>query len=302
MVLAAGTEDLPNSKVSRTTPETQARKRWTPPTGVLGDLVQRSERRAEALSTRRKELEEKARATPKPAPFAAALATDHVSVIAEIKRASPSRGPINPELSVDAQVRAYERGGARAISVLTEAELFGGSVDDVIAARRHASLPILRKDFHVREVQLFEARAVGASAALIIARALAPTRLSDMVGAAGEIGIEALVEVRDEEELEAALLSGATLIGVNNRDLESLDVDAHTVSRVIPYVPPNCVAIAESGYGSRASVEEAARAGADAVLIGSYLSASGDPAELLTELIFVARHSRTSVGRASASS
>jgi indole-3-glycerol phosphate synthase len=215
-----------------------------------------------------------------------------VSVIAEVKRASPSRGSINPALSVEHQVKEYQRGGARAISVLTEPELFGGSGQDLQAARDAVSLPILRKDFHVSEIQILEARVLGASAALIIARALDPAHLVDIVAAAGEACVEALVEVRDEHELEAALSAGATIIGVNNRDLESLNVDPDTVARVVPHVPRDCIAVAESGYGSRTSIEAAAAAGADAVLIGSFLSASNDAAALLADLVTVARQPR----------
>jgi indole-3-glycerol phosphate synthase len=283
---------LPNSKVSRTTPETQARKLWKPPTGVLGDLVQRSERRSRALLERRSQIEGAACVAQQGQSLSDALRTDRVSVIAEVKRASPSRGSINPGLSVEHQVREYQRGGARAISVLTEPELFGGSDQDLQAAGNTVSLPILRKDFHISAIQLVEARALGASAALIIARALDPAHLAEMVAAARDAGVEALVEVRDENELEAALAAGATIIGVNNRDLESLNVDPDTVSRVMPNVPRDCIGIAESGYGSRVSIDEAARAGADAVLIGSFLSASNDPAGLLVDLVSVPCHPR----------
>lgn len=215
-----------------------------------------------------------------------------MSVIAEVKRASPSRGSINAGLSVERQVREYQQGGARAISVLTEPELFGGSGQDLRAARKTVSLPILRKDFHISPIQLLEARALGASAALIIARALDPVHLAEMVAAAGDAGVEALVEVRDEDELETALTAGATIIGVNNRDLESLNVDPGTVGRVMPHVPRECIAVAESGYGSRVSIDDAAKAGADAVLIGSFLSASNDAAALLADLVNVPRHPR----------
>jgi indole-3-glycerol phosphate synthase len=286
---------LPNSKVSRTTPETQARKRWKPPQGVLGDLVARSELRGQHLEATRREIEDAARSTARPPSFLNVLRDRHVSIIAEVKRTSPSRGAINPHLSVERQVREYQRGGARAVSVLTEPELFGGSSDDLTKARASVSLPILRKDFHVTEIQLFEARAMGASAALIIARALDPVRLSEMIAAAKVAGVEALVEVRDDVELERALEAGATLIGVNNRNLESLEVDPHTVSRVVPHVPRECSAVAESGYGSRHTIEEAANAGADAVLIGSFLSASNNPASLLRDLLTVPRHERQTV-------
>lgn len=178
------------------------------------------------------------------------------------------------------------------MSVLTEPELFGGSNDDLQEARASVALPILRKDFHVTPIQLFEAQSLGASAALIIARALDPARVEEMISAAKDAGLEALVEVRDAHELRVALAAGAKLIGVNNRNLESLEVDPDTVGRVVPDIPRDCIAIAESGYASRESIEEAAKAGADAVLIGSFLSASSNPASLLQPLVGVPRQKR----------
>jgi len=193
---------------------------------------------------------------------------------------------------VQQQVEAYERGNARAISILTEPESFGGSSDDLALAAKATSLPILRKDFHVSPTQLLEARALGAAAALLIARALPPARLAEMVSAANEIGLEPLVEVRTEDELEAALSCGAEMIGVNNRDLETLTIHTGTAARILPLIPEACVTVAESGYESRKSVELAAAAGADAVLIGSFLSASNDPVSALRSLVTVERRSR----------
>lgn len=212
-------------------------------------------------------------------------------MIAEIKRSSPSRGPINLALESRAQARAYEAGGAAAISVLTEPERFGGRNQDLVEAR-DTSLPILRKDFHIAASQLEEARAIGASAALIIVRAIEPSQLMDLAATAREISLEIVFEVRSESELQIALDAGAILIGVNNRDLETLDVDPSTVERLLPLVPSVCVAIAESGYVSRSDVERAARAGADAVLVGSSLSASGDPAAAVRQLTCVKKLGR----------
>jgi indole-3-glycerol phosphate synthase len=211
-----------------------------------------------------------------------------------VKRKSPSKGAINPGLSAQAQARAYEAGGAAAISVLTEPAEFGGTNEDLIAVRAATSIPVLKKDFHVDAVQLFEARAIGASAALLIARALSPSELELLTGVAADIGLEVIVEVRDGEELDRAIALPVTLIGVNNRDLETLIIDSSTTDRVVPRIPADRVAIAESGMSARTDIERAARAGADAVLIGSSLSASGDPLAALRALggVASARHVR----------
>ena len=217
-----------------------------------------------------------------------ALRRDTVAVIAEIKRQSPSKGPINPGLDALVQARLYASGGAAALSILTEPAMFGGSNDDVILAR-DAGLPILKKDFHVSEAQLVEASEIGASAALIIVRAIEPGRLVPLAAAAREIDLEIIFEIRDEAELDRALEAGAIMIGVNNRNLETLEMDPTTVPRILPLIPGNCVAIAESGYSTADDVASAAAAGADAVLIGSSLSASVDPQAAVAELSAIPR-------------
>lgn len=222
----------------------------------------------------------------------AALRQPTVSVLAEVKRRSPSKGVISAALSAPEQARSYLSGGASAVSILTEPLHFGGSADDLHEVRRDVNIAVLKKDFHVEPIQLLEARALGASAALLIARALAPEKLPEMMDAGRSLGLELLVEVRDEEELARALDAGATLIGVNNRDLETLVIDPATCDRIIPLIPAACLAIAESGVNSRADVERYARAGADAVLVGSSLSASGDPASSTRALTGVARRPR----------
>ena len=183
-------------------------------------------------------------------------------------------------------------GGAAGVSVLTEPKHFAGSPEDLVDVRRRVALPILKKDFHVAAIQLLEARALGASAALLIARALAPDALAELMLAGRELGLELLVEVRDEAELERALLAGATMIGVNNRDLETLRIDQSTASRIIPLIPKHVVAIAESGVKSRADVDRYAAVGADAVLVGSSLSSAPDPASATRALTGVARIDR----------
>jgi indole-3-glycerol phosphate synthase len=224
-----------------------------------------------------------------PPRFASALWQANVAIIAEVKRASPSKGSINPGLDLDKQVRAYEKGGAAAISILTEPGRFAGSNEDLTRARSAVPTPLLKKDFHVEVVQILEARSLGASAALVIARAVPPARLKELIKAGNEIGIEILVEVRDAGELDLALSLDARLIGVNNRNLETLEIDPETSLRILPLIPREIVAIAESGVKSVADVARLAAAGADAVLIGSELSASADPESAVRALTGVAR-------------
>jgi indole-3-glycerol phosphate synthase len=221
-----------------------------------------------------------------------ALRGGTVAVIAEVKRRSPSKGAIATGLDVVAQARAYAAGGATAVSILTEPAHFGGSSGDLTAVREELTIPTLKKDFHVTVIQLVEARLLGASAALLIARAVPPQRLRALIDQGRTLGLELLVEVRDEWELESALKSGANMIGVNNRNLETLEIDPATAERVIPKIPPAVIAVAESGVSSREDVERYAAAGADAVLVGSALSASSDPAEATNALVDVTRKKR----------
>ncbi len=283
------TEHLPNSYVSRRSTEAQALSAWTPPTGTLGELTGEAHVRAAALSPRTAELTRAIEALGRPPAFAAGLRKANVAIIAEVKRSSPSRGKINTGLDLEKQVRAYEKGGAAAISILTEPGRFGGSNQDLTRSRTAVPTPLLKKDFHVDVVQILEARSLGASAALVIARAVPPTRLKELIKAGDDFGIEILVEVRDTGELDLALSLDARLIGVNNRNLETLEIDPETSLRLLPLIPREIVAIAESGVKSRADVTRLAAAGADAVLIGSELSASADPEAAVRALTGVAR-------------
>ena len=220
----------------------------------------------------------------------------NVTVIAEVKRSSPSKGSINPDLAIEKQVSAYERGGAAAISILTEPTRFSGSNDDLIAARSSTSLPLLKKDFHVDPLQIVEARALGASAALVIVRAVAPTRLRELMDVARSLRMELLIEVRDENELQLALTLGAEVIGINNRNLETLDIDPSTAPRLLPLIPASVIAVAESGIKRVDDVKAVAAAGADAVLVGSELSASADPDAAVRSLSAVKRSARAGKG------
>jgi indole-3-glycerol phosphate synthase len=197
-------------------------------------------------------------------------------VIAEIKRRSPSKGVINADIDSGTQASAYDRGGAAAISVLTEPTFFGGSISDLQSAASRTQLPLLKKDFHILPEQIEEAKNAGASALLIIARALAPDHLATMIRAAQD-SFEAVVEVRSERELELALESGAAMIGINSRDLETLEIDERVPERLMPKIPAGVIGIWESGIRSREDVQRAADCGADAVLVGSALSRSDNP-------------------------
>ena len=267
----------------------QASPAWTPPRGTLGGIVAEAAERATALREREPELRRRAEAAPPAPSLLGALRGGNVAVIAEVKRRSPSKGWINPNISAADQARAYEAGGAAAISVLTEPVHFGGSIDDLEGVRRAVRIPVLKKDFHVDAVQLLEAKAIGASAALLIARALSPDLLPRLVDFARALALEVLVEVRDEDELARALDAGAGLVGINNRNLESLVIESGTAERLLALVPPDIIAVSESGVEASVDVERVARAGADAVLVGSAISAAADPLSAVRALSSVRR-------------
>jgi indole-3-glycerol phosphate synthase len=254
--------------------------------------VREAEVRAEALLRRSAELIQAARIAPPAPSLLAALRGGTVAVIAEVKRRSPSRGAIAPALDAMAQAEAYANGGAVAVSILTEPAHFGGSIEDLRNVRAGLRIPALKKDFHVTVIQLVEARLLGSSAALLIARALSPQRLKELMDHGRAIGLELLVEVRDEWELERALQAGAAMVGVNNRNLETLEIEPGTAERIIPKIPPSVIAVAESGVKTRDDVERYASVGADAVLVGSALSAAPDPAAATEELVGVTRKAR----------
>jgi indole-3-glycerol phosphate synthase len=276
----------------RTRAEVQAKGSWTPPTGPLGRLSAEAETRAAALLERREALKSLAATAPRPPSFVAALRRPDVAIIAELKRRSPSKGTIDATLDASARTAAYARGGASALSILTEPSEFGGSPDDIRAARAATRLPVLKKDFHVHSVQLLEAASLGASAVLLIARALTPDRLLRMADDAAELGLDVLLEVRTEDELELALRVHGAAIGVNSRDLETLVIDPAVADRLVAAIPAGRVAIAESGVSHRSDVERAAAAGADAVLVGSSISAAADPAAAVSALVGVPRSAR----------
>lgn len=265
---------------------------WIGPSGTLGELTAAAHERANQLRSRLPELRAAARDQRQAWPFAERLRRETVQVIAEVKRSSPSKGAIAPNLIAVDQAALYVAGGAAAISVLTEPTRFGGSVTDLATVAKQVSVPVIRKDFIVDGVQLWEARAFGASAALLIVRALSPELLRRLVDEAKEMALSVLVEVRNEAELHLALEVGATVIGVNNRDLETLVIDPTTAPRLIPGIPSNCIAVAESGMQTVDDVQPAANAGADAILVGSAVSASGNPGLAVATMSSVLRHDR----------
>ena len=258
--------------------------KWQPPKGVLADLVASARVRAEALVRAGVGGDVLHAGFPAPGAFVSALRRPTVGVIAEIKRRSPSKGTLNDELRAGLRSCEYERGGASAISVLTEPDRFGGCLADLTEVRKSVRIPPLRKDFIVHPIQLSEARSAGACAVLLIARALDPSLAAELAGVAGSLGLDVLYEVRDEEELAQAMDVRACAIGINTRNLETLEIDPTVGERLLRLVPPERVAVYESGIVTRADVERAASWGADAVLVGSSLSKVADGAAAVRAL------------------
>jgi indole-3-glycerol phosphate synthase len=217
-------------------------------------------------------------------PFAEALARPGTSLIAEHKRRSPSAGTIRADARCADIVRAYERGGAAAISVLTEEAHFGGSLVDLREARAATELPVLRKDFTVDPYQLYEAKVAGADAVLLVVGSLQPDELASLYTLARDLDLDALVEVSLADELEVALEVDADVLGINNRDLEDLSVDFHRTFDLIADVPAGKVVVSESGIHNRQQVEELEQVGVDAVLIGEALMRASDPEAAVREL------------------
>jgi indole-3-glycerol phosphate synthase len=218
--------------------------------------------------------------------FRAALAAGAPpAVIAELKRASPSRGRIRDVYDPPAHARSYAAAGARCLSVLTDEHYFEGALAHLTAARAAVALPCLRKDFLVDPYQIEEARAAGADAVLVIAAAGSPAERGELAGRAAEAGLDVLVEVHDEEEMAWAVEAKASLVGVNNRDLRTFETRLETTERLAPLAPAGAVLVAESGIRTRADVDRMLRAGARALLVGEALMAAPDPGAALRELL-----------------
>jgi indole-3-glycerol phosphate synthase len=234
------------------------------------------------------ELVRLAAAQPPARGFRAALEAGRahgLAVIAEVKRRSPSKGDLAPDLDPAATARAYAAGGAACLSVLTDGLFFGGSPQDLAVAREAVSLPALRKDFTVAAADVADARLMSADAVLLIAAALDDRELRDLHELAVSLGVDALVEVHDEAEVERALAVGATLVGVNQRDLVTFEVDTDRAVRVAPLLPAGVVRVAESGIRGPADAARLADAGYDAVLVGESLVTSGDPSAAVAALV-----------------
>ena len=242
----------------------------------------------EDLAARRKPLGQLQEAIDQVAPVRdplSALLSSEMSVISEVKRSSPSKGALATIKDPAALAEQYEVAGASIISVLTEQRRFGGSLADLDAVRSRVNIPILRKDFMVDEYQFFEARAHGADLVLLIVAALSQSQLNDFHQLAEGLGMRALVEVHTNDELERALEISPRIVGVNSRNLKTLDVDAASFAELIPRIPHDLVRVAESGISTRSDVEFAQNQGATAILVGEALVRAGDPGAAMRELL-----------------
>ncbi|MEM9514521.1 MAG: indole-3-glycerol phosphate synthase TrpC [Actinomycetota bacterium] len=250
------------------------------------DRILERHRAAAAADTRSlRDLAAEAGDQPSARGFTAALRrAGGLGVIAEIKRRSPSKGDLFADLDPASVAMAYERGGATCMSVLTDEEFFGGSAADLRAARGACSLPVIRKDFTVAPADVYDARIMGADCILLIAAALEPAELGDFHGLATELGLDVLVEVHDEHELEVAITADATLIGVNQRDLVTFQVDHERAVRMAAQMPDHVVAVAESGVRGPDDARALRVAGYHAVLVGETLVTSGDPSAAVQAL------------------
>lgn len=248
---------------------------------MLGRILESVRSTLPALREQRDELHRAAVVRAMPRDFAGALAEPGLSVIAEIKRRSPSRGVIDAGLDPVDLARDYRSGGAAAISVLTEPRFFDGSLDDLSAVQASVAIPVLRKDFIIDDTQVWEARAAGADAILLIVAALQPGQLHRLLDAARSVGMEPLVEVHTLSEAEVAVAAGARIIGVNNRDLATFEVDLATAETLRPALG-DAVAVAESGIWTRDDANRMRAVGYDAVLVGESLVRSGNPAEIIS--------------------
>lgn len=213
------------------------------------------------------------------------LTRDEMSVIAEVKRASPSKGKLADIADPAHLAEKYQEAGAATISVLTERRRFGGSLEDLDAVRARVEIPVLRKDFMVDEYQFYEARAHGADMVLLIVAALSKSQLKDFYDLATELGMAALIEIHTHAELESAMEISPRIIGVNSRNLKTLEVDAEVFGEIIPTIPQEIIRVAESGISSRTDVERAQKSGASVILVGEALVKSGDITSAMHELL-----------------
>ena len=257
---------------------------------ILDDIVTNT--RAEVAQRRQctmlAEMRTRAESAPPARDFESALKHEHIALIAEVKRASPSRGTLRAELDPAQLARVYAGSGAAAVSVLTDAKYFHGSLADLQAVHAAVDVPVLRKDFIVDEYQLYEARAHQADAVLLIVRILSDAQLRDYLALARSLGLGVLTEVHDEAELDRALVADVHIIGINNRNLADFTVSLAATERLAPRIPSGNIIVAESAIFTRADVERVARAGVRAVLVGEALMRAGDVGAKTKELCRVA--------------
>lgn len=230
------------------------------------------------------QLRDRLPGAPQRRDFLASLRRPGTSVIAELKRRSPSAGDIRPGADAAQIAAGYAAAGARALSIVTEPNFFSGADADLIAAREASGLPVIRKDFVVDAYQIMESRVLGADAVLLMVSVLG-RRTGELLARADDLGLDALVEVHDEAELAIALEARARIVGINNRDLKTMRVDLATTEKLAPQIPPHILCVAESGIAARSDIERLRRAGAGAFLIGSSLMSAADPTEALADLI-----------------
>jgi indole-3-glycerol phosphate synthase len=253
---------------------------------ILDRIVEVKRREVAEIASRELEIRTRAKVAPPPRGFAAALRrTGEVRLLAEVKRRSPSAGDIRPGADPAEVARAYLAGGAAALSVLTDREFFGGDLDALVRVRSSVPLPVLRKDFVISPLQVWEARAAGADAILLIVRILSDAELRDLQALARDLGMDVLVEVHTAEEMERALAAGSTLVGVNNRDLSTFVTDLDLSVRLAPGVPPSVTLVAESGIRAAADVDRLGAAGFDAILVGESLMRQEDLAAAAAALV-----------------
>ncbi len=248
---------------------------------MLDEILQRTMADLPVLRARESEFAAAANQRPDPVSFMAGLQTIGLGVIAEVKKKSPSRGMIDVDLDPVAQAGAYEAGGAVAVSVLTEPHFFSGSVDDLIAVKDRIVLPVLRKDFVVDPVQVIQARAIGADAILLIMACLTDRQATELLEVAAAWRLDVLVEAHTHDEARRAVDCGARIVGVNNRDLSTFDVDLAMAERIAPSLPSDVVRVAESGIWTVDDARRMGAAGYHAVLVGEALVRSDDPGALI---------------------
>lgn len=254
---------------------------------ILDDIVAHKKIEVEAAKQRLppSELMGMVEVAPPRRDYFGALSGDRMRLIAEIKRASPSKGPIKADLDLMGLVQSYLAGGADVISVLTDEKFFGGTLTDLRRVAQYGTRPILRKDFLIDPYQVYEAAAAGASSALLIVGIVEDALLAELVALQRSLGLEPQVEVHDPDQVDRALTAGARIIGINNRDLRTFQVDLGTTERLRKLIPSDCLVVSESGIHTHADVARLRRAGVDAIHVGEALMVSADPARKIRELL-----------------